>query len=443
MKLTQHSLQKLERYRPYLEQTGIKWKIWIVSLLIVVAIGLFGLYKQIVDGHIVTGMRDHVVWGLYIANFIFFIGLSYAGAIIGALFYLFKVPWRRIVIRIAAMITLGGAIVGPIFIILCIGRFDRLHYLLLYPRLQSPIIWDVVAISSYIVAAFIFMYLVFIKDFAVYRDFPSLNVSNWRKKLYKFLAINYEGLESQDRQIHISSNLISLILVPMVIIISSILSWIFGMTLRPGWHSTIFGPYFVLAAIYSGVGAIIITMWVFRRLYNLQDSIKDKHFRYMGYIMLTFAAAYGYFTFSEYLTGWYASGKWESEVIEKLLDPASYGNWFVLSNIFGILFPIFVIAIRKLRTPAWITLASVLMIISMWVKRYLIVVPTLETPLLPIQDLRPEYTTYIPTWVEWALTFGGLASFLLVVSLVAKFVFIVPMTDLKDKTSRISNVGDL
>ncbi|MBT8220562.1 MAG: polysulfide reductase NrfD [Bacteroidia bacterium] len=409
------------------------WWSWIIFLLLCIAIGMYALYLQIAEGHIVTGMRDNVVWGIYIANFIFFLGLSYAGAIIGAFFHLFKVPWRRPIIRISSLIAVIGAIVGPVFILLCIGRLDRLHYLFIHARIQSPIIWDVFAISTYIVAAILFLYLGVIKDFAVFRDSSELNFSRWRRKFYNLMAINYQGKEEQKIIINKTRNLLAIILVPMVVIISSILSWIFGMTLRPGWHSTIFGPYFVLAAIYSGTGAIIVAMWIFRKMYNLKKYFTDRHFVYMGVVLIILGTGYGYFTFSEYLTSWYASDKWDSELIDKLLDPEYYGVWFFISNVLGILIPIIVMVFKKLRTPGLITLASVIVLISLWIKRYLIVVPTLETTLIPIQDIRPEYLFYSPTWVEYALTLAGFASFFLFISLASRFITIIPMSELAEE----------
>ena len=420
-----------------------KWWAWIFLLLLFIGYGLYALVIQIVDGHAATGMRDHVVWGIYIANFIFFLGLSYSGAIIAAFFHLFKVPWRRPVIRIASLIAVTGAIVGPIFILLCIGRLDRLHYLLIYPRLQSPIIWDVFAISTYIIAALLFLYLGLVKDFAVFRDSGSLNFQGWRKKLYTWLAINYKGLPEQDKIIANMKNLLALILIPLVVIISSILSWIFGMTLRPGWHSTIFGPYFVLAAIYSGSGAIILAMWIYRKIYGLNKYFTDRHFVYMGVVMVVLGLGYGYFTFSEYLTSWYASEKWDAEVIHKLLAPEYYGTWFLLSNLLGILVPVVVMAIKKLRTPGFITIAAILMLISLWIKRYLIVVPTLETPLIPIQDPRMEYMFYSPTWVEYALTFAGFASFFLIITIASRIVTIIPMSELANEDQTNIKVGTI
>ncbi len=429
MDLNQKQSDLLRHLAPQLEETGLKTKIWMTILTILILIGGYSLLRQITEGHGITGMRDHVVWGLYIANFIFFIGISYAGAIIAASLHLFKVPWRRPIIRISALIALVSGIIGPVFILLCIGRFDRLHHLFIHGRLQSPITWDVVAIMTYLVGAFLFVYFMLIKDFATLRDDHLLNIPKWKHKIYRILALNYQDTPEQQRQIFIAKNLLAIIIIPMVVIVSSVLSWIFGMTLRPGWHSSIFGPYFVIASILTGIGVVIIMMWYFRYRYKLKDYLTDHHFKYMGYIMLVFASAYGYFTFSELLTSWYGSEKWDSEVVHKLFSIEEYGYWTIFSIFFAIVLPIIVMAIPKLRRTNLIATGAFLMVIAMWIRRYLIVVPTLETPLLPMQDTRLEYIHYTPTWPEWALTIGGVASFFLFFMIATRFITIISLSE--------------
>jgi molybdopterin-containing oxidoreductase family membrane subunit len=429
----ENSTTILKEFAPHMESFSNKWKVWVAFLSFFILLGLYGLYVQVTQGHESTGMRDNVVWGLYIANFIFFIGISYAGAVISGILHLLQVEWRKPIIRIAELITVIATIIGPIYILLCVGRLDRLHHLIIYPRLQSPITWDVLAISTYLFGSILFLYLALIKDFALYRDSKVLKVGKWRRKLYKILSLGYKGTPKQKSQITISMNLMALIIIPLAIIVHSVLSWIFGMTLRPGWHSTIFGPYFVLAAIYSGTGVLLVVMWVYRNFFDLQKYILDKHFIYIGYIMLALAAAYGYFTFSEYLTDWFTSEKWNSEVLHKLFSFDHYGYQFLYANIVGILIPILVVAFPATRKPKWIVLSAFFMVTALWVKRYLIIVPTLETPLIPMQDLRPEYVNYSATWVEWSLTIAGIATFLLFFTLIYKFVTIIPVTELTEK----------
>jgi len=435
MELNTYQKEALHRQRPHLEKYGRRARAWTILYGLLILLGGYALYLQIARGHGVTGMRDNVVWGVYIVNFIFFIGISYAGAIIAGLLHLSKVPWGQPIIRLAQLMAIISVIVGPVFILLCVGRFDRLHHLFIYPRLQSPMTWDVVAILTYLVGTVLFLYMALIKDFAVYRD-AGLSVPRWKQKLYKALALGYRGAASQKRHLIISQNLLAIILVPLAIIVASILSWIFGMTLRPGWHSTIFGPYFVLGALYSGCGVLIMAMWAYRRMYRLEKYYTEKHFTYLGYIMMVLAAGYGYFTFSEYFTSWFGSERWESELISKLFSPSEYGWWTLFANAAGILLPILIVAIPATRKPGWITAGAAIMVIAMWVKRYLIIVPTLETTLLPMQDTRTEYVRYTATWPEWALTIAGVATFLLFFTIMSKFVTMVPVSGLEETNHR-------
>ena len=209
MTLSKSQNEILQKLGPSITTFGKPTLIWIFSLLVFIAVGMYALFLQITEGHIVTGMRDHVVWGLFIANFIFLIGISYAGAILTALLYLLNVAWRKPIMRIAALVTVSAAFIGPIFILLCIGRFDRMHYLFIYARLQSPITWDVMAITTYLVGAIIFLYLLLIEDFAILRDTTELTIPAWRRKLFKALALGYSGKKEQEATIRSSSKLIS------------------------------------------------------------------------------------------------------------------------------------------------------------------------------------------------------------------------------------------
>lgn len=431
MELNSYQQQAFNYQKKNIETYGKGTWGWTIFYGLIIMVGGYALYLQIAKGHGVTGMRDNVVWGLYIVNFIFFIGLSYAGAIIAGVLHLAKIPWGKPIIRLAQFMTLISVVVGPIFILLCVGRFDRLHHLFIYPRIQSPMTWDVMAVVTFFVGSILFLYMALIKDLAVYRD-AKLTIPKWKQKLYNILAIGYKGAASQKRHLIISQNLLSIIMIPLSIIVASILSWIFGMTLRPGWHSTIFGPYFVLGAIYSGCGVLIVAMWFYRKMYKLENYFTDKHFTYLGFIMMVLAAGYGYFTFSEYFTSWFGSAKWDSELIHKLFSRSEYGGWTFFANFAGIVVPVIITAIPALRKPGPITLAAFVMVIAMWVKRYLIIVPTLETTLLPMQDTRVEYVKYSATWVEWALTFAGIATFFLFFTVMSKFVTVVPVSGLEE-----------
>ena len=430
MKAEVNSSELLREFAPQLEKTSRLWYIIFFIFLFIFIAGVYGLYRQIADGHIITGMRDNVVWGIYIVNFIFFMGLSYAGALISGILHLFKSNWRGPIIRIAELITIISLFIGPVFILFCIGRLERLPYLVIYPRIQSPITWDVIAISTDLIGCILFLYLSFIEDFAKLRDYKELKLPAWRKKLYRILALGYKDTPQHYKIISNVKNIMAAMVIAIAIIVYSVLAWIFGVTLQPGWHSTIFGPYFVIAAVYSGAGILIVLMWVYRKVYKLENYITKKHFVNVGVILLILAAFFGYFTFSDYQTKWYGSVKMDKVLIDKLFSDKYY-LLFIFCNYLGILLPIIVVGIKKLRTINNIFISAVITVLALWINRYLIVVPTLETPYFPIQEIRDEWLSYSATWVEWSLIFAGISVFCMLFMLASKFVPIISVSEME------------
>ncbi|MCX6250297.1 MAG: polysulfide reductase NrfD [Bacteroidetes bacterium] len=420
----------LQEVAPHLERTTWVARLWIFFLLAVIGIGVYAFIQQVTKGHIVTGMRDNVVWGIYIVNFIFFMGMSYAGAIISGALQLFRTEWRKPIIRMAEYLAIISLLIGPGYILLCIGRLDRLHYLVLFGRIQSPITWDVIAISTDIFGCLIFLYLSLLRDIATLRDYTALKVPAWKKKLYSILALGYTGAPEQEIRLKRATDIMAAMVIAIAIIVYSVLAWIFSVTLQPGWHSTIFGPYFVIAAVYSGTGVLVITMWVFRKAYHLDQYITRKHFVAMGVLMVILAALFGYFTFSDYLTKWYGSEKNDESLIRILFS--EYYWPFIFSNYIGVLIPLLVIGIPRLRTINNITFSALVVIVALWFNRYLIVVPTLESPYLPIQDSRPEWLNYSATWVEYALLAAGIALFCLMFTIASKFVPVMNISEMSE-----------
>lgn len=419
----------LTEFAPQLARPNRLWYAWAVFFLLLFVFGMFGLYTQLTQGHVVTGMRDNVVWGIYIVNFIFFMGVSYAGALISGVLHLFKTSWRKPIIRLSELLTVVSLMIGPVFILFCVGRFERIPYLVIHPRIQSPIMWDVIAISTDLVGCIIFLYLSFLEDMAHLRDNAvALKMSQWRINLYKYLAIGYTGTPVQQKLLKFSRNVMASMIIAIAIIVYSVLAWIFGVTLQPGWHSTIFGPYFVIAAVYSGTGTLIILMWIYRRLYHLENYIKKQHFVNVGVLLFIVGAFYGYFTFSDYLTKWYGSARMDKLLIDKLFR--EYYWLFIFSNYIGVILPMIIIAFPRLRTINNISFGALITILALWVNRYLIVVPTLETPYMPIQDTRMAWVNYTGTWVEWSLTLAGIAVFCLLFMIASKLVPIIAVSEM-------------
>ncbi|HEY9167915.1 MAG TPA: NrfD/PsrC family molybdoenzyme membrane anchor subunit [Lutibacter sp.] len=421
----------VKEFAPRLETTSKLSKIWIGGLIAVILVGVYAFFIQLFNGHEVTGMRDNVVWGIFIVNFIFFVCLSYSGAFFSGILHFVDTPWKNAVSRIVEMITVISLIIGPIFILLCIGRLDRLHYLFLYPRIQSPITWDIMAIMIDLVACFLYLYLTFIPDFAILRDHSeALNVPNWKKKMYKFFAIGYQDTKTQRKRLNKITKAMSAIVIVLAIVAYSVLAWIFSLTLQPGWNSTIFAPYFIIAGLFSGVAVIIITMYLVRKFLKLEKYIRKTHFKVGGFILLILALLYGYFTFTEYFSKWFSHKATDSSILNTLFT--RYFWEFILANYIGVLVPVVILFYKKFRTIKLITFASVVAILGIWLNRYLIVIPTLETPFIPIQDTRLEYIHYSATWVEWAMSSAGIAGFLLLFTLISKIVPLIPMNSIID-----------
>ena len=430
MDINSRKKELVKEFTPMLQKSTFASKIWMGILVFLVLIGLYAFVVQVTKGHSVTGMRDNVVWGVYIINFIFFVGLSYSGAFISGILHFFKTPWKNSVSRIIEIITVLSLVIGPIFILLCIGRLDRLHYLFIYPRIQSPITWDIIAIMTDLFGCFLYLYLTFIPDFAILRDNADENTPAWRRKLYKTLAIGYQDTEPQRHRLEKITRIMSTMIIAMAIVAYTVLAWIFSLTLQPGWNSTIFAPYFIIAGLYSGVGVIILAMYLIRKYFKLEHYIRKVHFIGAGVVLLVISLLYGYFTFSEYFSRWFSHKTSDVGLLDTLFS--RYFWQFIFANYIGIIVPIVILFFKKFRNIKSITFAALIAVAGLWLNRYLIVVPTLETPYLPIQDTRPEFIHYTATWVEWALSFAGIAAFLLFFTLIIKFVPIIPMSGIID-----------
>ena len=422
MNLINRKNELIEEFYPTMNRFSSLTKIWIGFLIFIILVGLYALYIMISTGHESTGMRNNVVWGVFIVNFIFFVTISYSGAFISGVLHFYETPWKNALSRILEIITVLSLIVGPVFILLCIGRLDRLHYLFVYPRIQSPITWDIIAIMTDLIGCFVYLYITFIPDLALLRDYSQDKdtMPKWRKKIYKFLAIGYKDSEEQRNLLEKTKRLMSTLIIALAIVAYTVLAWIFSLTLQPGWNSTIFAPYFIIAGLYSGVGLIIICMYVVRKFYKIERYIRKVHFIGAGVILIIFGILFGYFTFSQYFPMWFSSKINDIDLLNTLFS--LYFWQFIGANYIGVLVPVLILFFKKLRTINFITFGGVVAVLALWLNRYFIVVPTLETPYIPIQDTRQVYLFYYATWVEWALTFAGFAAFCLMFTLILKFV---------------------
>ena len=369
----------------------------------VIAWGFIAYAMQLRYGLGVTGLRDHFMWGVYITNFVFFIGVSHVGALMSAILRITGAEWRRSVTRMAEAITFASLLMGALMPFVDMGRPDRILNLLLHGRLQSPVLWDILSISTYLTGSTLFLYVPMIPDIALLRD-RFADGPAWRRRLYTILSLGWRGTEAQRHHLERIMGIMAIIIIPIAISVHTVVSWIFGMTLRAGWNSTVFGPYFVSGALFSGAAAVVTAMAAFRWAYHLEEYIEKKHFVYLSYILVTLALGYTYFLFSEYLTEGYKMHEPGGALLELMLT-GRLAPFFWLFSVGGLILPILLIALPYTRTIPGITVASLAVVLGMWLKRFLIVVPGLAEP-----QIASDVTIYWPTMVEVSITVAAAAA---------------------------------
>ena len=399
------------------------------SLGAILGLGLVAYVRQLRIGLAATAMTNYFSWGVYIINFVFFIGISMAGTFISAMLRLTGAEWRRPITRMAEGITLFALLIAASMIIIDMGRPDRFLHIIFYGRLASPILWDVFSLTTYLAGSILYLYLPLIPDFALLRDrrepFP-----HWQHWCYERLALGWQGTAEQHRLLERAITIMAVLIIPVAASIHTVTAWIFGMTLRPGWHSTIIGPDFVVGALYSGIAAVIIAMAIFRRFFGLERWITREHFRNLGLLLLTAGIIYLYFMVNEHLGAVYTKEVFERRLVESLFQGA-YAKQFWSTVIIGLFIPLIMLVLPWTRTISGIVLASVLVNIGMWLKRYIIVVPTLSSPFLPTME--GVTLSYVPTWVEWSITAGAFAAFCLMFMLFARFFPIISIWEVEER----------
>ncbi len=399
---------------------GPKFKIWAAALGGVVAWALFAWIWQLTHGLGATHLGRPVYWGLYITNFVFFIGVSHAGTLISAILRIVHAEWRRPITRMAEVITVLVLFFGVGNVLLDLGRPDRALNVILHPHFRSPLLWDVSSISVYLTCSTVYLYLPLIPDIALLRD----RTTGWRQRVYDRLAIGWVGTPQQWHRLERAISVMAILVIPVAVSVHTVVSWVFAMTIQPMWHSSIFGPYFVVGAIFSGIAAIITAMVVVRKVYHLEAYLQPIHFNNLGILLLVMACLWLYFTFAEHLTTWYAHEPNELTVFNaKLFGRFAPLFWAML--VFCFVVPFTILANPRTRTIAGTLVASISVNIGMWLERFTIVVPSLSNPRAPVHTF-----TYAPSWVEWSLMAGCFAAFTLLYMFFTKMFPIISIWEL-------------
>ena len=405
---------------PLVRTTKWFW-IWAAALASVTAWGAFAYATQIRKGLAVTGLNTPEYWGIYIICFVFFIGISHAGTLISAILRISNAEWRRSITRSAEFITVLVIAFGAVQPVLDLGRPDRVLFVILHGQPWSPLLWDVCSIGLYFTASSIYLYVPMIPDLALIRDLKIR--PTW---LYWFLGIGYQDTPRARRILQRIISVLAVAVIPIAVSVHTVIAWIFALTLRPMWHSTIFGPYFVVGAIYSGIAALILAMAVLRRVYHLEAYFKAIHFKNMGLLLLLMSLLWAYFTFAEYLTAWYGGEEAELATFwAKLTGPFAVPFWLM---VISCLVVPFALMCRAGTRGVWGTsVASAFVVLGMWLERYTIVVPTSLQPRITMAS-----THYLPSWVELSIMAATFSGFILVYMVATKFFPIISLWEIQE-----------
>ena len=270
------------------QKFGKRGMIWTGILVFLCLIGGIAYIRQLKNGLGVTHMRDYVSWGIYISNFVFFVAISLVGSLITAIFRLSNVKWATPLTRIAEIIAVSAIVFASLIIIVDMGRPERMLNLFIHGRIQSPIIWDVIVISTYFCISLLLLYLPLLPDLKILIKFREKSGEKLNK-LYRFQGSFWKGTAAQFKISERAITILCITIIPVAFSIHTVTSWLFATTYRPGWDSTNFGAYFISGAFLVGAGGVVVAMYVFRRYYLLEKYITELHFEKMGRIVVMLA----------------------------------------------------------------------------------------------------------------------------------------------------------
>jgi molybdopterin-containing oxidoreductase family membrane subunit len=408
---------------------GRSYYILMGFVLLVLACGIAALLYQVKLGLGVAGYQPPVMWAVYITDFVFWVGIAHCGTLISAILFLFRSAWRTAVYRTAEAMTVFGVMTAGLFPVIHVGRLWFAYWLIpypnqrqLWPNFKSPLLWDLFAISTYFTVSTVFLIVGLVPDVASIRD----KAVGWRKKLYRITSLGWRGTDIQWRHYTKAYLYLAALATPLVLSVHSVVSWDFAMSIVPGWHTTIFAPYFVAGAIYSGVGMVVTLLVPLRTIFKLERYIHEEHFDNLGKVMLLTGSIVGYAYLVEYFIAWYGGNPFEREAFWF----RAFGNYWwatwtmIICNAFlsqMLWFP------RIRRSIPTMFVISLFVNLGMWFERFVIIVVSLSHEFEPY-----AMDHYTPRWVDWTITAGSFAWFFMWFLLFAKNFPTVSVTEVKE-----------
>jgi Ni/Fe-hydrogenase subunit HybB-like protein len=414
-----------------MQRTSVGYWVVLGLLALVLAVAGGTFYHQMRWGMGVTGLNRPVMWALYIADFVYFIGIGVAGTFISAVLRVLRFEWRAPITRVAESLTVFALALSTILPIVHLGRSWRFYWLLPYPNergiwpsYHSALLWDMTAIVTYFSSSILFTWFALLPDLAIARDrIPS----GWRHSFFKLFSLGWRGTDRQWKGLKTGLFLFSLAIIPVMIFMHTIVGWDFAMAIQPGWHHTVFGPYFVAGALISGTAAVIIIVIIVRRTMHLEYFVRKEHLDGMGKFLLVLSLGWAYFYFNDFIVPWYGQGPPEKLIQQILAQGRAAPLWFVM--LFGnIVLPWATLWSRRMRTSAPVLLIVCLFVqAGMFIERFLIVAVMLGRNELPF-----DWGIYRIHAPEMIITIGGFAFLVFFIMIFVKLFPIIPIAEVEE-----------
>jgi len=401
---------------------------WALSIVLV-AVGIYCWAMEVTFGMGVSGLNAPVYWGVFITDFVFWVGIGHAGTLISAILFLFRAKWRNTVNRSAEAMTVFAVITAGLFPLIHVGRLWLAAYWMLplpntnslWVNFRSPLLWDVFAISTYLTISLLFWYMGLVPDLASIRD----RVKGFKRLIYTIMSFGWRGTAKQWHHYEAGYGFLAALATPLVLSVHSIVSWDFAMSIQPGWHTTIFPPYFVAGAILSGCAMVYSLLVPVRKMFHLEEFIRPEHLECCIKLTLLTSSLVFYAYGMEFVVAYYSGNPYEWAVFEKrAVGPYAFYFWVMTAcNCF---FPLIWWS-KKMRNHIGVSMVvAVLVNVGMWFERYNIIVSSLVEDFLP-----GSWGHYEPSWYEIGITFGSFGWFFFWFLIFCKFFPIVSMSELK------------
>ena len=408
---------------------------WYVGLLVGLTLlgGLgHGVLWLFLNGVGVWGLNIPVGWGFAIINFVWWIGIGHAGTLISAILLLFRQDWRTSINRFAEAMTLFAVASAGLFPLLHVGRPWLAFWLMPYPntmniwpQFRSPLVWDVFAVSTYATVSLLFWYTGLIPDLATLRDRAK---PAWVKRIYGIFALGWRGSAKHWERYEITYLVLAGLSTPLVLSVHTVVSFDFAISVIPGWHATLFPPYFVAGAIYSGFAMVLTLAIPVRHFYKLQDFITMRHIENMAKVMLATGLVVFYGYMMEVFFGWYSANEYEQFMIHnRQTGPYAAYYWALIFCNGVVPQALWFRSVR--RNIPLLFVISIVVNIGMWLERFVIVVTSLHRDFLP-----SSWDMYYPTIWDWIIYLGSIGQFLLLFFLFLRFVPMIAMFEMKHLT---------